>query len=40
MLWTWDTEEPEQVPPLWSAMSGDASINRALAPLFRTDPCQ
>jgi hypothetical protein len=40
LLWTWDTEEPEQVPPLWTAMSGDGSINRSLAPAFRPDPCQ
>ncbi len=40
LLWTWDTEEPEQVPPLWTAMSGDGSINRSLAPAFRRDPCQ
>jgi hypothetical protein len=40
LLWTWDTEEPEQVPPLWAAMSGDGSINQSLAPAFRPDPCQ
>jgi hypothetical protein len=40
LLWTWDTEEPEQVPPLWSAMSGDGSINGSLAPAFRPDPCR
>ncbi len=40
LLWTWDTEEPEQVPPLWAAMSGDGSINRVLAPVFRPDPCR
>jgi hypothetical protein len=40
LLWTLDTEEPEQVPPLWAAMSGDFSINQALAPVFRPDPCQ
>jgi hypothetical protein len=40
LLWTWDTEEPEQVPPLWAAMSGDGSINQGLAPSFRPDPCQ
>jgi hypothetical protein len=39
LLWTWDTEEPEQVPPLWATMSGDGSINRVLAPAFRPDPC-
>jgi hypothetical protein len=39
LLWTWDTEEPEQVPPLWAAMSGDGSINRALAPVYRPGPC-
>jgi hypothetical protein len=40
LLWTWDTEEPEQVPPLWAIESGDGSINRALAPTFRPDPCR
>jgi hypothetical protein len=40
LLWTWDTEEPEQVPPLWSAMSGDGTINRSLAPTLRPDPCR
>ena len=39
LLWTWDTEEPEQVPPLWATMSGDGSINKILAPAFRSDPC-
>ena len=40
LLWTWDTEEPEQVPPLWAAQSGDSSVNTGLAPIFRSDPCQ
>jgi hypothetical protein len=40
LLWTWDTEEPEQVPPLWSAMSGDGTVNRSLAPALRPDPCR
>jgi hypothetical protein len=40
LLWTWDTEEPEQVPPLWAAISQDGSINLALSPATRPDPCQ
>ena len=40
LLWTWDTEEPEQVPALWPALSGDGSINQALSPVTRPDPCQ
>ncbi len=40
LLWTWDTEEPEQVPPLRATMSGDGSVNKSLAPAFRPDPCQ
>jgi len=39
MLWTWDTEEPEQVPPLWAARSGDGSIDDGLAPSLGADPC-
>ena len=45
LLWAWDTEEAEQQPlnspPYWwSAVSGDGSINTALAPATRPDPCQ
>jgi hypothetical protein len=40
LLWTWDTEEPEQVPPLWAALSHAAEINLALEPWARPDPCQ
>lgn len=45
LLWAWDTEEAEQQPlnspPYWwSAVSGDGSINTALAPAVRPDPCQ
>lgn len=45
LLWAWDTEEAEQQPlnspPYWwSAVSGDGSINTALAPAMRPDPCQ
>ena len=39
LLWTWDTEEPEQDPAFWAAMSGDGSVNLALAPAQRPDPC-
>lgn len=37
MLWTWDT--PETVTNLWSALDGDGSVNQALAPVNRPDPC-
>lgn len=40
LLWTWDTEEPEQIPPLWSTMSGSGEIDNVLAPRYRPDPCQ
>jgi hypothetical protein len=37
LLWTWDT--PEQDADLWNATAGDGSINTALAPVTRPDPC-
>jgi hypothetical protein len=42
LLWTWDTDESEQQsnPPDWYATAGDGSINAALAPAARPDPCQ
>jgi hypothetical protein len=42
LLWTWDTFESEQVTPpyTWAALAGDGSINVALAPATRPDPCQ
>lgn len=40
LLWTWDTEEPEQVPATWAALSQDGSIDHALSPTERPDPCQ
>jgi hypothetical protein len=41
LLWTWDTEKPEQVPPpFWAATSSDGSVNHALATAQRPDPCQ
>jgi F5/8 type C domain len=33
---TWDTEEQ---PELWNALSGGGTIERALAPAYRADPC-
>lgn len=36
LLWTWDTEEQ---PELWNALSGGGTIERALAPVQRPDPC-
>jgi hypothetical protein len=36
LLWTWDTDE---APDGWNALEGDGSINRALAPVSRPDPC-
>lgn len=42
VLWTWDTDESEQQSSLpdWYATAGDGSINTALAPASRPDPCQ
>jgi len=42
LLWTWDTDKSEQqhTPPDWYATAGDGSINTALAPVTRPDPCQ
>jgi len=37
LLWTWDTDE--QVPGLWTDQAGDGSVDRALAPASRPDPC-
>ena len=36
-LWTWDEENA--AASIWNATAGDGSINRALAPTFRPDPC-
>jgi F5/8 type C domain-containing protein len=36
LLWTWDTEEQTG---LWNALSGGGTIERALAPIERPDPC-
>jgi hypothetical protein len=36
LLWTWDTDE---APDGWNALESDGSINRALAPVSRPDPC-
>jgi hypothetical protein len=38
LLWTWDTTETS-IPNWWNATSGDGSINLALAPSLRPDPC-
>jgi Cellulase (glycosyl hydrolase family 5) len=37
LLWTWDTDE--QSPGLWTDQAGDGSIDQALAPASRPDPC-
>jgi hypothetical protein len=37
LLWTWDT--PEAGVDIWNATAGDGSINAALAPVNRPDPC-
>jgi hypothetical protein len=37
MLWTWDT--PDAATDIWNATAGDGSINAALAPVNRPDPC-
>jgi hypothetical protein len=36
LLWTWDTEEQAE---RWNALSGGGTIERALAPTERPDPC-
>jgi hypothetical protein len=36
-LWTWDEENA--AASIWNATAGDGSINRALGPTFRPDPC-
>jgi hypothetical protein len=38
LLWTWDTDDPA-AGDVWNATSGDGSINQALAPQYRPDPC-
>lgn len=38
LLWTWDTTETS-IPNWWNTTSGDGSINLALAPSLRPDPC-
>ena len=37
LLWTWDT--PQAGTDVWNATDGDGSINNALAPSSRPDPC-
>lgn len=37
LLWTWDT--PEAAVEIWNATAGDGSVNAALAPVNRPDPC-
>jgi len=37
LLWTWDT--PQAATDIWNATDGDGSINNALAPASRPDPC-
>jgi hypothetical protein len=36
LLWTWDTDEQTE---LWNGLSGGGTIDRALAPATRPDPC-
>jgi|GEM_PF-3235738 len=38
LLWTWDTDSPPY-PAFWTDQNGDGSIDRALAPASRPDPC-
>jgi hypothetical protein len=40
LLWTWDTDNPQEGSSGWAARSGDGSVNTGLAPAFRPDPCQ
>jgi len=37
LLWSWD--DYEQPPVVWNDQAGDGSIDRALAPAARPDPC-
>jgi hypothetical protein len=37
LLWTWDT--PQAATDVWNATDGDGSINNALSPISRPDPC-
>src|SRR5215469_5090084 len=37
LLWTWDT--PQAATDVWNATDGDGSINNALSPTSRSDPC-
>jgi len=37
LLWAWDEYEPAF--PLWTMTSADSSVERALAPVRRADPC-
>ena len=37
LLWSWD--DYEQPPGLWNDQAGDGSIDSALAPAARPDPC-
>lgn len=37
LLWTWDT--PQAATDVWNATDGDGSINNALSPTSRPDPC-
>ena len=40
LLWTWDTEPAEQVPPpFYTAVDGGGAIEHALAPAIRPNPC-
>jgi hypothetical protein len=40
LLWTWDTSSSEQPQYWWAAILGEGSINQALAPVNRPDPCK
>jgi hypothetical protein len=37
LLWTWDA--PQASTDIWNATDGDGSVNAALAPVNRPDPC-
>jgi hypothetical protein len=39
VLWSWDTEAPEETPAIWTAVEEGGAINAVLAPVFRPDPC-
>ena len=38
LLWTWDTDRPNEQPELWSMVDDNGAINGVLSPIVRKDP--